>query len=86
MKHELLCTKHNFEFGFGEPPDGAEVALLPCPLCAKEEIEALTVELTEVTQHRGILLDAIDLKRTVRRQNLLRDCALGCADMGGAED
>jgi hypothetical protein len=68
MKYELRCTVHNFEFGFNATPPGIAAALLKCPLCAEEELRSQQASLEEVRAHRELLLQAIDLKRTVLRR------------------
>jgi hypothetical protein len=65
MENELKCMKHNLNYAFGKVE--VEVWQLNCPLCAKEEIDALKVEAIEMRRHRDLLLRCIDLKQLVER-------------------
>ena len=56
-----LCTIHGVRF---EQQD-ADGAYLNCPACSRKDIARLTAELKAVTEHRELLLRAIDLKRTL---------------------
>jgi len=62
---EVLCTRHNLKFGFdGDRVRelGQQTALMRCPVCSREDITRLIAERTQVTEHRDLLLKAIDLK------------------------
>jgi hypothetical protein len=67
MNYELLCTIHNFRFGFDKPPEGVEPALLRCPVCMRNDYANALAKIDEVTTHRDLLLGAIDLRKTVKR-------------------
>jgi hypothetical protein len=61
----ILCTIHDFTFGF-EPT--AKVASTPvrCPLCLAEQVEKVSAVANEAIQHRDLLLKAIDLKKLLQ--------------------
>lgn len=62
---EVLCTRHNLKFAYdGDRVRalGQQPALMRCPVCSRDEIARLIAERTEVTEHRDLLLKAIDLK------------------------
>ena len=66
MKRSFRCTVHNFNFGFeGELPDGVDAALLQCPLCARADIVKLKSKVTDLSEHRDLLLRVIDLKQLI---------------------
>ncbi len=69
MQYEFICTKHNFKYGFDEPPEGYEPALLDCPVCAKDKKERVLDAMAEVTEHRNMLLNVIDLKQLIQPAN-----------------
>lgn len=61
---EVLCTKHNLKFAFDEQRVralGKQAALMRCPVCSQDDMARLIAERTEVTEHRDLLLKAIDL-------------------------
>lgn len=59
--HELRCTIHKVEYGYGQLPEG--VVYVDCPVCAQETVTSLRKHLKETTEQRDTLLAAIDLKR-----------------------
>lgn len=63
MKHEILCTIHNFEFGYNELAPNKP--FVECPMCADEALEHAKAKLREVTEQRDLLLKAIELKKTL---------------------
>lgn len=65
MDKEFLCTLHDFKFGFNDKP-GVEAALMRCPLCMEATLTATERKLEEVTEHRDLLLRAIDIKQLVQ--------------------
>lgn len=56
------CTIHNVVFG---AQSGVDVVLVRCPLCADAETKKLRAEVEKLTEHRDLLLRAIDLKLTI---------------------
>lgn len=66
MEIRLLCTIHNFKFGFERPPEGIEPALLRCHICSNEERDRMHKKIAELEGHRDALLKAIDLKQTLQ--------------------
>ena len=60
----LQCTIHQIRW---ETPDGKHVN---CPMCVASNIEKLTKSLKEVTEHRDLLLKAIDIKLSVAAESL----------------
>lgn len=65
MDYEFTCTRHNFQFGFGKPPKGWEVALIKCPLCLDTDLQAERQRTVEVSGHRDVLLQAMEIKLTI---------------------
>jgi hypothetical protein len=65
---QMRCTIHNLEFGFDSDRVralGAEPALMRCPMCMRAALDSTVQELDEARGHRDLLLQAIDLKRTL---------------------
>ncbi len=65
---QLICTRHNLEFGFDAARVkalGHEPAHMACPICARAEIEKACERADEAREHRDILLRAIEVKLTV---------------------
>jgi len=63
LQYEFICTIHDFKFGFDTPPERYPPAGLRCPACARDLIDRQAEVIDQLTRHRSMLLDAIDLKR-----------------------
>lgn len=61
---EMRCMVHDVRFA-AEVPKGGH---LHCPFCSAEELAAERLLRARAEQHRDILLQAIDLKRTLVRE------------------
>lgn len=65
---QMRCTIHNLEFGYDSDRVrelGVEPALMRCPMCMRASLESTVEALDEAHRHRDLLLQAIDLKRTL---------------------
>lgn len=62
LQYEFTCTIHNFRYGFDRPAN--EPANFGCPMCARKTTNELLEQVATLTEHRDLLLQAIDLKRT----------------------
>ncbi len=62
MMTKFRCTVHNIVFGAEVSVD---IVLIRCPRCASEQLEQLHRDIERLTEHRDVLLEAIDLKRTL---------------------
>ena len=63
-KQTMRCTIHDIKFqtvpmDMGEKP-------VECPMCLRKEMDILQGKYEDVVHHRGLLLDAIDLKLTIK--------------------
>lgn len=76
MEIELICTKHDFKFGFNRHPS-VEPAELRCPICAEELIDAWVKQAGELREHRDLLLKAIDLKQLLQRAGAVEQPTTG---------
>lgn len=65
MKH-VLCTVHDFYFAFEDKPKVIETHAVKCPVCSLDEIVKQQWRITELQEHLGVLLKAIDLKQTLQ--------------------
>lgn len=66
MEIEFHCTIHSINYGVTRNGNWPEDVCVECPLCARKEHFALLEEFVQVRNQRDMLLECIDLKRTVR--------------------
>lgn len=59
--NEFICTVHNMHFGV----DRKAAPGIGCPVCAREELNAMRGKLDEAERHRDLLLSVIEIKKTV---------------------
>lgn len=67
LQLQFTCTIHNLRYGFDRPQQPkVEPALLNCPQCAFEQSAKLLLEIITLKEHRDLLLQVIDLKKTIQ--------------------
>lgn len=69
MEIEFHCTIHCINYGVTRNGKWPEDVCVECPLCTRKTYFALLEEFVQVRNQRDLLLECIDLKRTVRPLN-----------------
>ncbi|SCX40318.1 hypothetical protein [Nitrosospira sp. Nsp1] len=62
---EMRCTIHNVRFAFDHDYADKNDFLIECPVCLNRDLLREKKAREQAEQHRDLLLQAIDLKRTL---------------------